>query len=117
MSSWPGFDMRREVRPDAIWLLVAGELDIGQAERLEAEIAEAAASGRTLIVDLTGVTFCDSSGLAALLRAKRAHAAMRYAPGDAVVDVAKLGCVDDVLFAAAPAVDASRLPADDAASQ
>ena len=31
VSSWPGFDMRREVRPDAIWLLVAGELEIGRA--------------------------------------------------------------------------------------
>lgn len=103
MTAWPGFDVQREERSDATWLLVAGELDVSQAQRLEADIAQSAQSAPALVVDLAGVTFCDSSGLAALLRAQRSHAALRYVPGDAVRHVAELGCVTEVLFGSAPA--------------
>lgn len=103
MTAWPGFDVRREERADATWLLVAGELDLSQARRLEADIAQTAHSAPALVVDLTGVTFCDSSGLAALLRAQRSHEALRYVPGGAVLHVAELGCVTEALFGSAPA--------------
>lgn len=115
MTSWPGFEVQTEERPDALWLIAAGELDIAQADRVEAELDEAAAAGRPLVVDLTAVTFCDSSGLAALLHARRRHPQLRYVPGEAVLNVAQLGCVEDMLFGSGPATEAD-VPGEDAAS-
>ena len=61
-------------RPDAAtWLVtVSGELDLATAPRLEAifEALEPAPSDR-VVVDLAAVTFLDSSGIRALVRAKR----------------------------------------------
>jgi anti-anti-sigma factor len=66
-----GFE--REDRPAGRTLLVSGEIDLVTAPRfraqLEALIAEAHSPA---FVDLSGVTFFDSSGLAALLAARRA---------------------------------------------
>jgi anti-sigma B factor antagonist len=48
-----------------------GELDVAEAANVAASLAVVAASGRTVIVDLEGLEFIDSSGLAALVRARR----------------------------------------------
>jgi len=48
-----------------------GELDVAEAAKFAAYLAAVAASGRNLIVDLEGLEFIDSSGLAALVRARR----------------------------------------------
>ena len=52
------------------------EIDITNAPRLRSALLEAAAHGHgTLVVDMTGTQFCDSSGLHTLLAAhKRAQA-------------------------------------------
>jgi anti-sigma B factor antagonist len=52
------------------------EIDIGNADWLDAVLREAAARGRgTLVVDMTGTTFCESSGVGVLAQAhKRALA-------------------------------------------
>jgi anti-anti-sigma factor len=49
---------------------VYGELDLAAAEPFRGELSEAVsgASGTTFLVDLSGVTFMDSSGLRALLK-------------------------------------------------
>jgi ABC-type transporter Mla MlaB component len=112
VSSWPGLEIRREQREGATLLCVAGELDISGAARLDEEIAAAAAACGSLVLDLSGVTFCDSSGLAVLLRARRRHAGIAMRPGAGVLHVARLGCVDEALFG--PAADV-KLRADDAA--
>lgn len=52
-------------------LTVTGELDLNTAEILHRTVADALADQRTAILDLTGVTFCDSSGLNTLLRLRR----------------------------------------------
>jgi anti-sigma B factor antagonist len=61
-------------RPDAsTWAVtVSGELDLATAPQLEAvfEALEPARSDR-VVVDLEAVTFLDSSGIRALVRAKR----------------------------------------------
>ena len=51
-----------------------GDIDVSTAPLLEAAIAEAldANPGAEVCVDLSGVTFLDSSGIAALLRGRRA---------------------------------------------
>jgi len=49
-------------------LRVAGEIDVSSADRLRERIALLLSEGRTdLVVDLTGVTFMDSTGLGLLV--------------------------------------------------
>lgn len=52
-------------------VVLRGELDVTEAARVAASLAVVAASGRTVILDLEGLGFIDSSGLAALVRARR----------------------------------------------
>ncbi|MDQ7803568.1 STAS domain-containing protein [Amycolatopsis sp. A133] len=50
---------------------VTGELDVATAPRLRAEIGGAPlGSGQLLVIDLAGVTFCDSSGISTLIAAR-----------------------------------------------
>jgi len=56
-----------------------GELDVAEAASVAAALAQVAACARQVIVDLEGLEFMDSSGLAALVRARK-HA--RLAGGD-----------------------------------
>jgi anti-sigma B factor antagonist len=50
---------------------VEGELDVATAPRLHAELAALVLkTGQVLVVDLAGVTFCDSSGISALIAAR-----------------------------------------------
>ncbi|VVJ22382.1 Anti-sigma factor antagonist SCO3692 [Amycolatopsis camponoti] len=52
-------------------LTVRGELDVATAPRLRARIAElTVTAGQLLVVDLADVTFCDSSGISALIAAR-----------------------------------------------
>ena len=48
-----------------------GELDVADAASVAASLAAVAASGRPIILDLAALDFIDSSGLAALVRARR----------------------------------------------
>ena len=70
-----------DVEDDGVTVLVRprGELDLATAPKLRAAIAAAMAfASVTLIVDMTGVTFVDSSGITELLAAHAlAHAAGR----------------------------------------
>jgi len=52
---------------------VHGEVDLATAETLRAAIAEALAADGRVVFDLTGVTFLDSTGLAAIAGAFRAR--------------------------------------------
>jgi anti-sigma B factor antagonist len=71
---WPPVELSIEEDQDAerTTLRLAGELDMATAGRLEAGVAAALARDESeLVVDLTGVHFIDSTGLRALLRARR----------------------------------------------
>ncbi len=48
-----------------------GELDVAEAAHAAASLAVVAASGREVILDLEGLEFIDSSGLAALASARQ----------------------------------------------
>jgi anti-sigma B factor antagonist len=52
-------------------VVLRGELDVAEAARVAASLAVVAASGRDVIVDLEGLEFIDSSGLAALVYARQ----------------------------------------------
>ncbi|MFE2478048.1 STAS domain-containing protein [Streptomyces sp. NPDC059389] len=58
---------------------LAGELDFHTAARVEPRLAELAGSGhRNMVVDLSGISYCDSSGIELFLRPhQRCHAALR----------------------------------------
>ncbi|MFE9426339.1 STAS domain-containing protein [Kitasatospora sp. NPDC006697] len=77
MTGTPGGDPRLQIRasrgPDGTTVLgLTGDLDQDSAEELRRALAEALAdSAPRLLVDLTGVGFCDSTGLNVLLRARQ----------------------------------------------
>jgi|SRR4051812_28130095 anti-sigma B factor antagonist len=57
---------------DQVVLTLTGELDLSSKGRVATYVDQLLASGRTSIrADVSRVTFCDSSGLATLIRAKR----------------------------------------------
>lgn len=55
---------------------VRGEIDVVSRERFEAAMSEALDAGGPMVVDMREVTFCDSTGLNALVTANR-HAIER----------------------------------------
>jgi anti-sigma B factor antagonist len=63
-----------------------GELDMSTVPELEASFKDAYAPGRTLIVDLSGLDFMDSTGLTLLTRwslaAERDGFSLALAPGN-----------------------------------
>lgn len=54
--------------PNCVVLSVLGEIDLVTVPGLEAAIAEHVAAAPSLVLDLSGVTFFGSLGLAALMR-------------------------------------------------
>lgn len=69
---------------------VTGEIDLYTAPRLQSELMAALVpEGATLVVDMSGVEFCDSTGINVLLTAHRAAEArngklLLASPGSAV---------------------------------
>ncbi|MFI9594718.1 STAS domain-containing protein [Nonomuraea sp. NPDC052265] len=55
--------------PAGVLVTVSGELDATNADRLESAIRDAHRPGRSLILDLSELTFMDSTGLHVLVRA------------------------------------------------
>jgi anti-sigma B factor antagonist len=67
-TSQPGLTIRVASDGDDHWLALYGELDLATIPVVEGEIASAVKHGaRTLIVDLSGVHFIDSSGVHLIL--------------------------------------------------
>jgi anti-sigma B factor antagonist len=64
---------------DQLVVALSGELDVADAASVAAVLAELADRARQIIVDLECLEFIDSSGLAALVRARK-HA--RHVGGD-----------------------------------
>ncbi|GIF14770.1 STAS domain-containing protein [Actinoplanes teichomyceticus] len=58
--------------PDLTRLAFHGELDLATADRVQEQVAAALAAGppRRLVLDVSALTFCDSSGIDALLNAR-----------------------------------------------
>jgi anti-sigma B factor antagonist len=52
-------------------VVLSGELDVTEAASVAASLSEVATSGRDVIVDLGGLEYIDSSGLAALVLARQ----------------------------------------------
>jgi anti-anti-sigma factor len=66
--SLAGFTISTDAGGPAV--LVSGEIDLSNAHEFEEHLRDAAGDGRLgLIVSLEDVTFCDTSGLRAMIRA------------------------------------------------
>lgn len=76
-------DVKREDKDGIVVLHVGGELDFGHAPPLAVEAAAQIRAGRDTIIDISEVTFVDSTGAAMLLNACRR--ATRAGVGFAVV--------------------------------
>ena len=61
-----------EDEADHLTVVAEGELDIATDETLRVAIADAAVTDRDVVLDLRGITFCGSSGIALILDAQRA---------------------------------------------
>ena len=72
-----GFDRQGQLE-----LRLVGELDIGTADRLRSALAEVTGRGSTIVLDLSGLDFIDSSGLHELVVALKRE---RAAGGDIVL--------------------------------
>jgi anti-sigma B factor antagonist len=70
----PPFEIRSSFTPDALIVSVTGEIDMGTAPRLAEAFDGASERTKLVVVDLTDVSFVDSSGLNALLQSQRALA-------------------------------------------
>jgi anti-sigma B factor antagonist len=67
------FDTEMTLEADGLVLTVSGELDLSVRPQLVDQVTEALGRDgvERVTIDLDGVTFCDSSGLGALLDIKR----------------------------------------------
>jgi anti-sigma B factor antagonist len=75
MTVDPGTQLTVQPLGDGV-VKVSGELDIRTCDRLERTVGELVDRGERVVLDLAELTFCDSTGLAGLVRLhKRAEAA------------------------------------------
>jgi anti-sigma B factor antagonist len=59
----------------ALIIAIRGELDLATRVSVERALSAAPASAGSIVIDLEGLTFCDSSGLGALVAAHEAATA------------------------------------------
>jgi anti-sigma B factor antagonist len=65
----PSIQMTRSLEAETVVLVVRGELDLATAPELCREIETEAVAGGRLVIDLSGLTGCDTSSLRALVGA------------------------------------------------
>jgi anti-sigma B factor antagonist len=93
---------------------VSGELDADTAPRLDEHLDRFDAGGGVVVLDLTGVGFCDSVGLAGVLSAARRGVDLRVACSRRVARVVALTGMDGefrVFGSVADAAGRSAVPA------
>jgi len=80
-------------------LWVSGEIDLATSDRLTSAISAAATAGtRRLVLDLSGATFIDSSGVRALITATEVAPSVTVrAPSQVVLRVLEITGADQVL--------------------
>ncbi len=87
--------------PPNLNIRLAGEIDLGTAPQLKQAVDGHARIGQTLTIDLREVTFVDSMGLAALVRAQHRAVArggrlQLVAPGERVLAVFRMTLLDRI---------------------
>jgi len=96
---------------------LTGYLDLSTVDSLRATVGPACGSGDEVRLDLSGLTFCDSTGVGALVWLYRRASVgtgrlVVYAPRKAVREVLRISVVDRVI----PVLGADALPQPDASA-
>jgi anti-anti-sigma factor len=97
------FEADLSVRGDELWVLPRGELDIAGTSELEEALSLAIASdAKSIVVDLRGLEFLDSTGLRALAQIHMGDGGERvsFVPGnDHVQSIFRVsGLIDELPF-------------------
>ncbi|MDX6658723.1 MAG: hypothetical protein QOH62_3516 [Solirubrobacteraceae bacterium] len=97
------FEADLSVRGDELWVLPRGELDIAGTTELEEALSLAIASdAKSIVVDLRGLEFLDSTGLRALAQIHMGDGGERvsFVPGnDHVQSIFRVsGLIDELPF-------------------
>lgn len=71
MTTSPDLQLRTERHSGGTTVFVTGEVDYGSASRLRSALVELAHENTDVIVDLSAVTFIDSTALSVLVQAKQ----------------------------------------------
>lgn len=110
----PSTDLSAEIVEGPVPVLrVRGELDLSTAPELCGTV-ERAASNHRLLIDLSDLSFCDSTGLRALVGAVReveingGRAALAVPPGGAMDKVLRLSGLGEFLHVAPSVEEAER---------
>jgi anti-sigma B factor antagonist len=90
MTTTPGFAVEVDAEHDPVVVCVRGELDMSTAPDLAKALADAAPAASTVVVDLSGVSFLDSSAIGTLVTAGRARSEaggrLQVGPRSTIVD-------------------------------
>jgi anti-sigma B factor antagonist len=104
--------LRVTVKPleDASLIRAAGEIDLNTVGALRCELDAARMEAVTVVLDLSGVTFIDSSGLHLLLRASHSSARSDWAffvvrPSESVLRLIELSGTADLLTLVDPTAE------------
>jgi anti-anti-sigma factor len=95
---------------DARLVRAAGEIDVSTVAALRSEVDAAREEGATVLLDLSGVTFIDSSGLHLLLEASQSSAVSDWAffvvqPSEVVQRLIKVTGTADMLTMVDPTAE------------
>jgi len=88
--------------PDPTVVYVTGEIDLTTRDTLVRMLDDAASGGRNVIVDLSGTTFMDSTGLKALLELRHSQVVAGFDlvlrnPSGSVLRTLRYAGLDDLL--------------------
>jgi anti-anti-sigma factor len=104
--------LRITVEPleDARLIRAAGEIDLSNVAALRRELDAARMEAVTVLLDLSGVTFIDSSGLHLLLRASHSSAVSDWAffvvrPSESVLRLIEVSGTADALVVVHPTAE------------
>ncbi len=104
LSLWVDTDAR------PIRVLASGDLDLDGGDRIEALVAELVGRGQDVVLDLSAVTFLDSSGLGALIALSQGEGRVVVEDASpAVLRVFEMTGTTDVFDLGVPAVVRGRL--------
>lgn len=94
-------DLRTERRDDRRLIIVSGDVDLYSSPELRRAILEAMAVEREVVVDLSGVRYMDSSGVATLVEGLKSamndgKSFRLLSPSSAVMKVLELSRLDSI---------------------
>jgi anti-sigma B factor antagonist len=72
-----GLSLRAQADGNRDTLVLAGDLDLATSPELEARVEQLCTEGRELVLDLSELSFIDSTGLLAILKAREQCAERR----------------------------------------